>query len=123
MSHAALELPKPDAQQDLAIEKTIGELVATAAGALMQGLAERFEEAPLSCRVKDLCGDAVAQLYVMRQFGFRSCDFDQIARREGKRALRERLAGAPVTPTEEQLSEWISWPLDILSKVVKARSH
>jgi hypothetical protein len=118
--HALLQQPPSDAQ-DPSIERTIGALVADAAAALMMALAQRYEGESLSVEVKNLGGDTITQLYTMRQFGYRSRDFDAVARREGKRVLRERLRGAPITPSDAQLEEWISWPLDVLDRVIKAR--
>jgi hypothetical protein len=121
MSHADLQLPpKPDAQEP-AIERTIGALVADAAAAIMIALAQRYEGESLSVEVKNLGGNTITQLYTMRQFGYRSLDFETVARREGKAALRERLRDAPFTPTDAQLDEWVSWPLEVLAKVVAHR--
>jgi hypothetical protein len=46
-------------------------------------------------------------------------------RKWGKVVLRERLAKLPDHPvsTEVQLDEAVTWVLDILGKVVKARIH
>jgi hypothetical protein len=87
----------------------------------MMALAEKYDGDGLTCWTKTLGGNAVAELYTMRQFVFRSRDFESVARREGVKALRERLRGAPFVPTEDQLREWIEMPLQVLAKVIAHR--
>jgi hypothetical protein len=122
MPHAALQLSPEPEPQDPTMERAIGEAVAHAAATIMWAFAER-DRGEMSPVMREMSGDVIARLYAMRQFAYRSVDFDAIARREGKRILRERLPKKPVAPTEAQLDEWIGWPLEILARVIAHRLH
>jgi hypothetical protein len=102
----------------------IGELVADATAALLQGLAETVDGG-LSAKTRELGGNAVAELYQFRQFACQSLvDFETVAKVRGAIVMRERLAKVTqVMPSDTQFDEWIGWTLDILKQVVRARIH
>jgi hypothetical protein len=102
------------------VEIAIGTATADATGIILRGLAER-QDGILPGRLRGAGGAAIAKLYMLHQSAIGDLDFDAVARVQGKAMLRERLAGAPIVPTEAQLDEWISWPLEVLAKVVAAR--
>src|SRR5262249_59399041 len=108
----------------------IGELVATATAAIAQALAER-QDGGLTVTTKRVAEDLIVQLYSLQ----RACvsegvDFDALARSHGQRAIVRRYAelrhlpDAPdVELTDVMVNEMISWPLDFLNKIVRARMH
>ena len=120
------ELHRPSHFQEPSesIERLIGEWVAVAAGAIGLGMMECMDGG-LRRETKVRGGDAIAELYQLRLFVFGPPDFEGTARKWGKVVLRERLARLPDRPvsTEAQLDEAVTWVLDILGKVVKARIY
>jgi len=64
-------------------------------------------------------GDLIAQLYALRQYMVGTWDFDAMAREYGKRVLRERYDDL----TDAALDELVSWPLDLLAKVVRSQMN
>jgi hypothetical protein len=111
---------------ELPLDCVIGEVVALAAIAIGQALAERGNGG-LTPRTKQQGADLIAQLYALRQ----ACpSFDAIARGHGMRALCERYAqlkgklngGCPPF-TEEMAEEIVSWPLDTLYRMIAAEMN
>jgi hypothetical protein len=64
-------------------------------------------------------GDLVAHPYSLRQFTIGYLDFDATARAYGKQVLRERYDDV----SDVVLDELVSWPLDILAKVVRSQMN
>ena len=119
-----LRRPSDSHEPQEPIERIVGEWVAVAVGAIGLGMMESMDGG-LRGETKVRGGDAIAELYQLRLFVCGPPDFEATARKWGKVVLRERLARLPDRPvaTEAQLDEAISWVLDILGKVVKARIH
>lgn len=112
------------------LAELIGETVLLASAAIAQAFHERGHGG-LSDRTRQQGSELITRLYVLQ----RACtddglDFSRIAREFGKRAIVRRwdqLKYAPDRPevelTDATVDEMISWPLDFLSKVVRARMH
>jgi len=110
----------------LPLDCIIGEVVALAAIAIGQALAERGNGG-LTSRTKQQGSDLLAQLYALKQ----ACpSFDAIARGHGKRALCERYAqlkgklngGCPPF-TEAMAGEMVEWPLAALNRIIAAEAN
>jgi hypothetical protein len=121
--HAQLQqLPPAPPPNAPGIERIIGELVADATAAMLQGVAE-MADGGLSRQTKAKGGDAIAELYGLRVFICGS-DFESIAQVQGTAVLKARLSKVTsVMPTDAQFAEWISRTLGVLDAVVKARLH
>jgi hypothetical protein len=119
-----LQLTPPAPPSDSGIERIVGELVADATAAMLQGLAETVDGG-LTQKTKELGGSTVAELYQFRQFACQSLmDFETVAKVQGTAVLKARMAKVARTmPTDAQFADWISWTLDVLNKVIKARIH
>jgi hypothetical protein len=98
------------------LEHSIGVLVASVAALLADGLCER-QQGALTTRTKRAGGDAVFELYKLRQFMIADWPFDDVARKYGKRVLLES-GGAGVDATTAEIL--VDGVLDILRKVVRA---
>jgi hypothetical protein len=70
------------------IERYVGEIVAAAAGAIMEALHE-YRHGGLSPRTKMAGGDLICDLFKLRQYMIADWPFDQIAREYGAAVLRE----------------------------------
>jgi hypothetical protein len=92
--------------------------VADACGAIAMAL-RAYQDGGLRAETKLHGGDLIAHLYSLRQFTIEYLDFDATAREYGKLALRERYDDA----SDAVLDELVSWPLDILAKVVRSQLH
>ena len=92
--------------------------MAAAARAIVRALMEyqNGETRPATTRHG---GDLIAQLYSLRQSTIGYLDFDATARAYGKLVLRERYGDV----SDAVLDELVSWPLDILVKVVRSQLH
>jgi len=82
----------------------------------------------VSLTIKQQGGDLIAALYALHRA--RPDDFFDVARREGKAALRERytqakgkLNGSCPPLTDEMAAEMVDWPLDTLGKVIAAEMN
>ena len=114
---------------ELSLPTVIGETVAVAAITMAVGLDERANGG-LTARTKSRGGDLVAALFSLHQRCAGEFDFFDVAREQGKRALRARYAevkgkmngGCPVF-TEEMAAEMVSWPLNVLNQVIKAEMN
>jgi hypothetical protein len=95
------------------IERYVGELVAAAGMAIAEALAERADGG-LTPRTKQRGGDAIAQLFVLRQFMIADWPFDDIAREHGVAMLR----AADVSPATANVL--VDEVLAIVAKVVRA---
>ena len=100
------------------IERCIGELVADACGAIAMALRE-YQDGGLRAKTKLHGGDLIARLYSLRQYMVGYWDFDAMARTYGKRVLRERYDDL----SDAALDELVSWPLDLLAKVVRSQMN
>ena len=100
------------------IERVIGEVVAAAARAIVRALME-YQNGGAQPATTRHGGDLIAQLYSLRQSTIGYLDFDATARAPGKRVLRESYADV----SDAALDELVSWPLDILAKVVRSQLH
>jgi len=100
------------------IERVIGDLVADACGAIAMALRE-YQDGGLRAETKLHGGDLIARLYSLRQYMVGYWDFDAMAREYGRLALRERYDDV----SDVALDELVSWPLDILAKVVRSQLH
>jgi len=109
------------------LSELIGDLVATAAAVIAQALAERGNGG-LTAETKRVGEDLIMRLYSLQ----RACvsegvDFDAIARSQGKRVLAVRYAELRHEPdapdielTDAMLSEMVSWPLDLVTKIARS---
>jgi hypothetical protein len=103
-------------ETEASLERTIGVLVASVAALLADGLCER-QQGALTTRTKRAGGDAVFELFRLRQFLVADWDFDGICREHGKRVLLESGGGDVDATTAEILVDGV---LDILARVVRA---
>jgi len=117
----------PSIFSDPTVEKLIGRITATAAITIAVALDER-RHGRVSLTIKQQGGDLIAALYALHQA--RPDDFFDVARREGKAALRERytqakgkLNGSCPPLTDEMAAEMVDWPLDTLGKVIAAEMN
>ena len=101
-----------------AMERVIGEVVAAAARAIVRALME-YQNGGARPATTRHGGDLIAQLYALRQATIEQLDFDAMARTYGKRVLREHYADV----SDAALDELVSWPLDILAKVVRSQMN
>ena len=95
-----------------------GRLVADACGAIAMALRE-YQDGGLRAETKLHGGDLIARLYSLRQYMVGYWDFDAMARTYGKRVLRERYDDL----SDAALDELVSWPLDLLAKVVRSQMN
>jgi hypothetical protein len=93
-------------------------MVADAACLLTQALLE-YRDGELHPATKMLGGYLIASLYELRQYTAGYLPFDEVARHYGKLVLRERHDDV----SDVALDELVSWPLDILAKVVRSQLH
>jgi len=112
------------------LAELIGETVLLASAAIAQAVHERGRGG-LTIRTRRIAEDLIVQLYALQ----RACvsegvNFDALARSHGQRAIVRRYAelrhlpDAPdVELTDVMVNEMISWPLDFLNKIVRARMH
>jgi hypothetical protein len=121
--HAELQqLPPAPPPSNPGIEHVVGELVAAATAALLEGLAETADGG-LTRQTKAKGGNAVAELYDLKIF-ICGADFETVAKVQGTAVLKARMAKVTsVMPTDAQFAEWIGWTLGILDQVIKARLH
>lgn len=120
-----IHAPSPstdDPTPRLDLERVIGELMFTAVCAVAQGVGD-MEDGGLAPETTLAGADVIARLFALRQECAGAIDFDVVARAYGKQVLRARYhALRPHDElTDEMLDEMVSWPLDILGRVVKAR--
>ena len=108
-----LLIPGPQFASRL-IERHIGETVADAVCAVGRALVE-YEDGALRAETKLTFGDLIARLVELWQLTAGHISFDDAARHYGKIVLRERFGDA----SDAVLDKFISWPLDILAKVVQ----
>jgi hypothetical protein len=101
------------------LEYTIGVLVASVAALLADGLCER-QQGALTTRTKKAGGDAVFELFRLRQFMIADWPFDDIAREYGRAVLRETCGSGIDARTVDVLVDEV---LDILRKVVRAAAN
>jgi hypothetical protein len=51
-------------------------------------------------------------------------DFETVAKVQGTAVLKARMAKVTeVLPSDDEFAEWISWTLDVLNKVIRARIY
>ena len=81
--------------------------------------AREYQDGGLRAETKLYGGDLIARLYSLRQYMVGYWDFDAMARTYGKRVLRERYDDL----TDAALDELVSWPLDLLAKVVRSQMN
>ena len=98
------------------LERYVGEMVAGAAGVIALALSE-FQDRGLTPRTKMAGGEAIAQLFKLRQFMIGTWDFDTIARAQGTRVLRECCGRDVKDATVDAL---VDETLAILAKVVRS---
>jgi hypothetical protein len=121
---------RPPSSSVPSLAELIGETMLLASAAIAQALHERGNGG-LTVRTKRAAEDLIVQLYALQ----RACtsegvNFDVLARSHGKRAIVRRYAelrhlpDAPdVELTDAVINEMLGWPLNFLSKVVRARMH
>ena len=97
------------------LERHVGEMVAGAAGNLALVLSE-FQDRGLTGGTKMAGGEAIWQLYRLRQVLIADLDFDSIARTHGRAVLRECCGRDVADATVDAL---VSEVLAILAKVVR----
>jgi hypothetical protein len=121
--HAQLQqLPPAPPPSNPGIERAVGELVADATAALLQGLAETVDGG-LTRQTKAKGGDRIAELYSLKVFAC-GADFETVAKVQGTAVLKARMAKVTCTmPSDDQFAEWIGWTLGVLNAVVRARLH
>jgi hypothetical protein len=98
------------------IERYVGEIVAAAAGAIMEALAE-YQTGGLTAATKSRGGDLIAELYGLRQYMIVDWPFDQIAREHGATVLRET-CGTDLDA--RRIDVLVDEVLRLLHKVVRA---
>ena len=97
------------------IERHVGEMVAGAAGNFALALSE-FQDRGVTGGTKMAGGEAIWQLYRLRQALIADLDFDSIARTHGRAVLRECCGRDVTDATVDMLVDSV---LDILRKVVR----
>jgi hypothetical protein len=97
----------------LSLERCVGELVATAAAVLAEGLRE-FAHRGLTIRTKARGGDLICELFRLRQMMVGAWDFDGIAFREGVAVLRQH-CGDEIS--DATIAELVGAVIDIVRKV------
>jgi hypothetical protein len=111
-------LGRPESPTPPSIEQIIGELVATAATLVAQGLGQFKHEGRMGADTKHYGGETIALLYEIRQGTIGELDFDTVARVQGVRVLQER-SGATIKP--ETISSLVDAAIYILNGVVRLR--
>ena len=97
------------------LERHVGEMVAGAAGNLALALSE-FQDRGVTGGTKKAGGEAIWQLYRLRQSLITDLDFDSIARTHGRAVLRE-CCGNDITDAFVDLL--VDTVLEILAKVTR----
>jgi hypothetical protein len=100
------------------IESYIGETVADAVCAISRALME-YCSGGVEAETKESAAELIARLYHLRQYSaavYFNMSFDNTARDHGKIVLRERFGS---DASEAALHEMISWPLDVLARLVR----
>lgn len=89
--HTALRLVEPSTPpaKGVLIEAEIGEAMAAACATLSQGIVEQHEVGRISPQIRSMSGERIAKLFFLQQQCASGFDFNAIARREGRRALRQ----------------------------------
>jgi hypothetical protein len=105
----------PSAKPVSWLERHVGEMVAGAAGNLALALSE-FQDRGLTTHTKMAGGDAIFQLFRLRQMMVGTWDFDRIAREHGRAVLRETCGADIDARTIDMLVDAV---LEILAKVVR----
>ena len=105
----------PSAKPVSWLERHVGEMVAGAAGNLALALSE-FQDRGVTGRTKKAGGEAIWQLYRLRQSLITDLDFDSIARTHGRAVLRE-CCGNDITDAFVDLL--VDTVLEILAKVTR----
>jgi hypothetical protein len=109
-------LARSAAKPSPTIERYVGELVAAAAGAIVEALHE-YRHGGLSPRTKMAGGDLICELFKLRQYMIADWPFDQIAREYGTAALRET-CGTDLDA--RRIDVLVDEVLRLLHKVVRA---
>jgi hypothetical protein len=116
--------PEPQTGGPPAIEQTIGELTAAAAGLVVAGLCEYWHHGRMDGRMRADTrrqgGELIALLIEVREATAGEIDFDQVAKSHGAKALRERNGTAVSAETIDVL---INGVLHILHGVAKLRMN
>ena len=99
------------------LEAHVGAVVAAAAGAIAAALGE-FQEGALTTSTKMAGGNAIFQLFRLRQYMIGRWDFDTIARTHGRAVLRE-CCGSDIT--DATVDALVDETLAILAKVVRSQ--
>ena len=97
------------------LERHIGEMVAGAAGNLALALSE-YQDRGVTGGTKMAGGEAIWQLYRLRQGLIADLDFDSIARTHGRAVLRECCGRDVTDATVDMLVDSV---LEILTRVVR----
>ena len=97
------------------LERHVGEMVAGAAGTLALALSE-YQDRGVTGGTKMAGGEAIWQLYRLRQGLIADLDFDSIARTHGRAVLRECCGRDVTDATVDMLVDSV---LEILTRVVR----
>ena len=97
------------------LERHVGEMVAGAAGNLALALSE-YQDRGVTGGTKMAGGEAIWQLYRLRQGLIADLDFDSIARTHGRAVLRECCGRDVTDATVDMLVDSV---LEILTRVVR----
>jgi len=125
-NHVASTLASSTVEVEISLPAVIGETVATAAIVIAVALDERGNGG-LRPETRERGSELIAALYRLHQRCAGEFEFDSVAREYGKRALHARYIqakgkfnGSCPPFNDEMAEEMVSWPLNVLSRVIEA---